>query len=73
VKRPERQAKTKTLISRTPQIAAHGHAAKKTLSIYAAALGAMKRRVTLNEHRLAIAAMLAARRSGACAIVNVSG
>ena len=73
VKRPKRQAKTEILVPKTRQTVARGHAAKIIFQIFATALGATSCRASPIEHRLAIVAMIAARRSGACAIVNASG
>jgi hypothetical protein len=73
VKRPKRQTKTEILVLRSPQTTARGHAARIILQIFATALGAMKRGVPPIERRLGIVAMIAARRSGACGIVNING
>ena len=72
-KRPKRQAKTEILVLRTPQTVARGHAAKIFFGIFATVLGVTSRREPLPEHRLAIVAMIAARRCGVCGIVNASG
>ena len=73
VKRPKERAKAGILVPRTPPTVARGHAAEIILQIFATVLGATSRRVPRIEPRLAIVAMIAARRCDGCSIVNVSG